>query len=356
MDNVSDIELKFAALEEMGLKPVTEDPLSKVVERVDGGSFKIHCTLPAMGTLVSITAFGKSASLLEEACDLAFVEMSRLIGLLSSYDGSSALSCLNSDGFLKDPPKELAGLISASGRIHKLSNGAFDITVEPIVDLFRRSVSSSLNPPTAAEISDALELVGTEHIKQTRKGICLNRSGMKLSFNGIAKGFIVDAMSTVMGRCKVENFLINAGGDIRSSGKKEGGEAWSVAVQDPSKNEEYPEIIQISGAAVATSGSYEKSFNESLGVHHIVSSSTGMSPNENVSATVVAPTAMIADALATGVFVLNPAAGIRLVESTIGCECLLIDSTGKIFKTRGWKSSDFPDNTRMGQNAEAVYV
>jgi thiamine biosynthesis lipoprotein len=139
--------------------------------------------------------------------------------------------------------------------------------------------------------------------------------------------------------CGIEHYLIDAGGDVRSAGTKEGGLSWTVAVQDPSKGGQYPDLIHLANAAVATAGSYEKSFDSSQKFHHIINSETGLSPQVNASVSIVAPTAMVADALATGVFVMQPHVGIRFVESLKGCECLIVDRSGRIMKSTGWKSA-----------------
>jgi thiamine biosynthesis lipoprotein len=162
---------------------------------------------------------------------------------------------------------------------------------------------------------------------------------MSISLNGIAKGYIVDAMAGVLKNQGIEDFLIDAGGDVRCEGTKEEGLPWTVAVQDPSKNDQYPDVVHLANAAVATAGSYERYFDHSQRFHHIINSETGLSPRVNESVSIVAPSAMVADALATGVFVLQPHLGIRLIDSLHGCECLIVDRSGRILKSDGWRSA-----------------
>jgi len=133
--------------------------------------------------------------------------------------------------------------------------------------------------------------------------------------------------------------LINAGGDIRTAGTKEDKQPWTVAVQDPSKNGSFPDTIHLTDAAVATSGSYEIYFDRDRLYHHIVDSRSGSSPTLGASVSVIAPSAMAADALATSTFIMDPQKGIDFVDSLPGCECLIVDNEGLQLKSKSWKSA-----------------
>lgn len=337
---MDDISSKFAALERMGFERVDDGFSVNESTPLAGNTYKISCSRPAMGTLVSIAAIGPSKDQIEEAFGRAFAEMDRLIGLLSRYDDASAVCTLNEQGRLTGLHPELSRLLSRALQFNEMSHGAFDISVEPIVELYKNMLDST-NPvePSRAEISEVLALVGSRHIEMTSDGVSFKRSGMSISLNGIAKGYIVDAIARVLEECGIEDYLIDAGGDVRSAGTKEEGLAWTVAVQDPSKGEQYPDVIHLANAAVATAGSYEKSFDSTQKFHHIINSETGLSPQVNLSVSIVAPSAMIADALATGVFVMQPRMGIRFVETLKGCECLIVDRSGRILKSTGWRSA-----------------
>ena len=340
MQDESEIARKLAALEGMGLERVDVSPPSTESTILDDNTHKIGCSRPAMGTLVSITVIGPSKDQAENALGKAFEEMDRLIGLLSRYDDASAVCSLNEQGRLTGLHPEFSRLVSRALQFNELSNGAFDISVEPIVELFRKRLAAE-DPvePTRAEIAEVLELVGSRHIELTSDAVGFKRSGMSISLNGIAKGYIVDAMARILEQSGIEDYLIDAGGDVRTAGTKEEGMQWTVAVQDPSKSDLYPDVIHLANAAVATAGSYEKSFDSSQKFHHIINSETGLSPQVNLSVSVVAPSAMVADALATGVFVMQPHMGVRFVESLKGCECLIVDRSGRILKSTGWRSA-----------------
>jgi thiamine biosynthesis lipoprotein len=216
-----------------------------------------------------------------------------------------------------------------------------------VVDLFKDRSSGSL--PSRREVLEALELVGAKHIEVSRRRLEFSRSGMRVTFDGIAKGYIVDAMARVLERHRVKSYLIEAGGDIRVSGMKEGKQPWTVAVQDPERSGLFPDTIRLMQGAVATSGSYECYFGPDRQHHHIVDSQSGISPQYSGSASVIAPSAMAADALATTVFLMAPEAGVAFVEALRGCECLVIRRDGTQVKSRGWPSAG---QTRNGK-AEA---
>jgi len=146
----------------------------------------------------------------------------------------------------------------------------------------------------------------------------------------------VDAMAESLESDGIRDYLVDAGGDIRGAGRPEPGRPWTVAVQDPELRDEWPDVVGLAAGAVATSGSYEFYFDPGRTRHHIVAGRTGVSPVEAASVTVSAPTAATADALATAVFVLGAARGIRLIEGLEGCECLMIGSDGARFETHGW--------------------
>jgi len=310
------------------------------VQTVRGDGFRVQARRPAMSTLVGVTAIHASAALGEDAIGRAFDEMDRLIAIFSRYDRASALSVLNTEAQLEGPPPELALVLSAALSYHRLSDGAFDPTVAPLVDLFCACLTGPVpREPTAAEIAEARELVGAGAIAASRRRVRLMRIGTALTLDGIAKGFIVDRMAATLERAGISRYLVEAGGDIRTGGRKEAGLPWAVAVRDPESAGRLPGAIHLSRAAVATSGCYERYYDPERRFHHIVDAASGSSPRACTSATVVAPSATAADALATAVLVLGSRAGVALVERLPGCACLIVSSDGCVTHSHGWKES-----------------
>jgi thiamine biosynthesis lipoprotein len=353
MDSAARIAQKMAALADMGFERVGTSPLVAESIPVSGNRHKVTCRQPSMGTLVSITAVHESSERVQEAAGLAFQEMERVVNLLNRYDSSSALSYLNSEGSIQGPPPELTAVLGEARSFHETTAGAFDPTVQPLVDLFRtgpdgESSGSSQDlghprTPTEAEIHQALSLVDGTRVAVTDRFIRLENPGMGVTLDGIAKGFVVDRMAAVLGEENIQDFLINAGGDIRTGGVRDDGQAWRVGVQDPRKEGDLPDVIALSGGAVATSGSYEIYYDRDRVHHHIISAKTGRSPQTSQSVSVVAPTAMAADALATSVFVMEPDRGTAFIESFSSCACLIVDEKGRQWRSKDWRSAtDLP--------------
>jgi thiamine biosynthesis lipoprotein len=330
---------RLAALAGLGFQP--EPPPADVrVDAIGREGFRVETQRPAMTTLVTVTAIHSSAACAEEAIGRAFEEMDRLIGIFNRYDQTSALSALNTAGRLDGPPPELAALVSRALAYHDLSGGAFDPTVAPLVNLFRACADGAeAREPSAAEIEEARGRTGVAGVAASRPRLRLLREGMALTLDGIAKGYIVDRMAATLERGGVTQYLVEAGGDIRTGGWKEGGQPWAVAVRDPTREGRLPGTLQLSGGAVATAGSYERYYDSARRFHHIIEPVTGSSPQECVSATVVAPTATTADALATAVLVLGVDAGTALVGRVPGCTCLVIRADGRLFHSPGWRES-----------------
>jgi thiamine biosynthesis lipoprotein len=306
-----------------------------------------------MGTRVALSLRADSADRADAAASQAFARLDRLTALLNRYESSSPLATLNDAGTLSDAPTALTAVLDLALGMARATSGAFDPTVAPLVNLFGGSeprippaeLARGLNPgrrhrprppPDPADLAAARELVGSEHVQRKGERIGLARQGMSLTLDGVAKGWIVDAMAAGLQDAGIGDFLVDAGGDIRAQGRPEPGRPWTVAIQDPDLGERWPDVIGLHGGAVATSGSYEFYFDPGRTRHHIVAGGDAKSPNELVSVTVCAPDAATADALATAVFVLGPDAGLRLVERMPGFECLLISPDGARHATSGW--------------------
>ncbi len=331
---------KLEGLVDLGFERTFRPPVEVRRERLDDGSVRVACGRPAMNTHVALTAIGPSVERIEEAVGRAFEELDRLVALLSRHDRASPVSHLNAAGRLDGPPPELRAVLAAALEIHGTSGGAFDPSVAPLLELFgARLGAAAPAAPSAAEVRETLERVGARHVTASRRRIAFARPGMALTLDGIAKGYIVDALARVLDRHGVSRYCIDAGGDIRTRGAREGNEPWAVAVRDPAGGEAWPDVLALRGGAVATSGTYEVYFDAARTYHHIVDARTGWSPTHSVSVSVLAPTATAADALATAVLVMEPRAGVAFVERLRDCACLIIDRDGRALRSRGWRSA-----------------
>jgi thiamine biosynthesis lipoprotein len=241
----------------------------------------------------------------------------------------------NEQGHIENPSDEMVKNINAALYYGNISNGSFDITVQPILDLYTYSFQELRRPPTSEEIDSALILVDYNDIFIKKNLILFRKEGMKITLGGITKGYAIDKAIEVLEDRGIEHALVNAGGDMRVIGSKPDGK-WKIALQNPRDEKDFITIIDLDNVAVATSGDYERYFNENKSFHHIVDPRTGYSATSLMSVTIIASKAMDADAIATSVFVLGKEKGLELIESLNDVEGLVITEEKEIVK-----SSDF---------------
>ncbi len=324
----------FSALLDLGFECV-EEPLTTETAPVGDGLWRVSQSLPAMGTVVTLSVLDASEQRATEALACAFGELDRGVRLLNRFDACSALGVLNAESRIADAPDELLEVMHRARGVHLLSRGAFDVTVTPVIDAFRSHREAGLpGLPGEAVLRAANERVNAAGVIIEGRKVRLH-DGVEVTLDGIAKGYIVDAIAAVLTASGVAGYLVNGGGDIRVGGTRDGASPWRVGVRDPDDLGEELEVLSLDQGAVATSGSYEIYFDSERTRHHIVSSN-GASPGECRSVTVRAPSTMLADALATAAFVAGPQAGARLVESVPGCSCLVVDAHGTQRPSPSW--------------------
>ncbi len=332
--------LKLSGMLGIGLSAAVAIPASAETIRFDGKLHKVSETRTAMGTFVSMTLLHTSPDQAQEAIGRSFEEMDRLTRDMSRFDSRTAVAQLNREGRLDDVPPDMSKVVGQALSHYRISNGAFDISVKPVVDLYQRRFSGkSPSQPSGREIREALKLVNAGDIQIRGNSLLFKKPGMGITLDGIAKGYIVDRASDVLFKHGVKNYLINAGGDIRTFGHRQDGKPWTIAVQDPHKKQKYPDKIRMTNGAIATSGNYEVYFDREKMFHHIVNPKSGYSPHKTTSVSVWAGTAMDADALSTTVFVMGPEKGIGLVNSLPGCECLVMGKGNRKMRSAGWRSA-----------------
>ncbi len=298
-----------------------------------GNVYKVSENRFLMGTYVAITAVHESRQAAENAIGLAFAEMERLRAILDRHDASAPLAHLNISGRLSDVEPELFAVMREALDFNRLSAGAFDATVLPVVQVLKGRGGKT---PSEKDLRAALDLVGSDAVRLSHSGISFGRQGMGVTLDGIAKGFIVDRASDVLAANGVADHLINAGGDIRARGGRADGQPWTVAIEDPAKQGDYPAILHLRDAAVATSGGYELFYDAGRTRHHVVDPRTARSPGKSLSVSVTARTVMAADALATSVFVMPPRDGLSFIDSMPANECLIVGDSGGRLASRHW--------------------
>ena len=244
-------------------------------------------------------------------------EVERLEGIFSLYRPDSALSRLNRDAVLEAPPLDLVVLLNEAKRYGDLTGGAFDVTVQPLWDLYARHfadpAADPLGPPEAA-VAAARALVDYRRIDVAPGRIALRHPGMAVTLNGIAQGYITDRVADRLRVAGMERVLVHLG-ETRALGLAEDGRPWRVGIVDPAVPGAAPaRMIDLTEGAVATSGGYGTRFSPHC--HHLFDPATGRNANHVESVTVTAPTATAADALSTALAVLPPGEAVRVLQAS----------------------------------------
>ncbi|MBU1704559.1 MAG: FAD:protein FMN transferase [Nanoarchaeota archaeon] len=297
--------------------------------------YKTTKTTTMMGTNIEVTVLNLDYDKAETAIQTAFDEIKRIEDMMSNTINGSLVYEINSNGLVENVPDEFFQMIKESLKYGDLSEGSFDITVQPILDLYTHTFSELGRPPTDEEVKEALELVNYNYIAIKQRDISFLKDGMSITLGGIAKGYAIDKAIEALEREGVEHALVNAGGDMRALGDKNG-KPWSIALQNPRDKNDYITLIELNGSAVATSGDYERYYDDEMQFHHIVDPRTGLSATSLISVTIIADSAEEADALATSVFVMGASSGMELIESLDDVEGLIITKEKEIIKSSGF--------------------
>ena len=300
--------------------------------------------LGVMGTDLSITALHEDADLLERALDAAVLEIQRVEDLMTDWRPSPLITLNQAAGAGPHKvPTELASLIDRGLAVSELSDGSFDLTFRT----FGRLWDFKADPPqlpNQAAIDAALTKCGWQKVKvDLQKSEITRPEGMEIGLGGIAKGYGVDRAMAVLMDFGIKHAIVNAGGDLKALGQKHD-ELWTIAIQHPRDRERVIAVLPVSNSCVVTSGDYERFFeHEGKRYHHILNPVTGYPAEGCMSATVVAPDAAIADALATAICVLGFEKGFAMIEKLPRIEALAVDMHGEVHMTAGLLPKGVPE-------------
>ena len=229
---------------------------------------------------------------------------------------------------------DLARILETAMHVSRAASGAFDPTLGKVVHLWGFGRDDP-HLPAPKEIQQALYSTGYKRVPVGQ--CCPEKLDIWFDLGGVAKGYAVDAAVSVFQEAGIKAGIVNAGGDLRSFGARPGRGYWKIGVQDPENPQELAGVLEVKEAAVATSGDYQRYFEEGgIRYHHILDPSTGYPAHSGLrGTTVIASDCATADALATAAFVLGPEKGLDLLEKWDGAEGVLITEDGKILTTSG---------------------
>jgi thiamine biosynthesis lipoprotein len=291
-------------------------------------------TIEVMGTFASIVATAENKEIARAAVSAAVEKLHYVDKLMSDYDPKSELSKVNREGFGKaiKVDADLLQVLNKSVEYSRVSEGAFDVTIGPVVDLWHIAGEQSIEP-TAEQIATAKSKVGYEKliIDNENSTVRFSVDGMRIDLGGIAKGYAIDLAIEATKQNGALGAMVDVGGDIRCYGSPSGKEYWRIGLQDHRKQGQILLVLKLNDAAVATSGDYQRFVVIDKQQHsHIMNPAMADSARELSSVTVIAPTAIQADALATAVTVVGSEKGIRLIEAIAEAETLLIPNSDEL--------------------------
>jgi thiamine biosynthesis lipoprotein len=294
----------------------------------------IRETRTLMGTVINLALVTDDKLAGQAVIAATFTEMERLIGLFDHRQPAAQLAVLNRGEKLRQPALELVQILNLALDYGRLTNGAFDITVKPVID----DLKNGGNGRAAAHLVDYRQVV-------VENDTITLSPGMAVTLDGIAKGRVVDGATAVLQANGFTNVLVEAGGDLWGQGQRLDGAPWRVGVAHPRPTAETAvlAIFPVTAQAAATSGDYQNSFRPDFGLHHIVDPATAVSPPELASATVLAPSAADADALSTTLMVMGSVKGLALAEQLPDVEALLVAKDLQIFRTSGFPTVEQVD-------------
>jgi FAD:protein FMN transferase len=304
---------------------------------IGDGRFTVKRNSLALGSRVSIVAVHDDAEAAVAAIDAAFDELERIESVMSVYRPDSQLSQLNRQGRLKDADPSLVEVLRYAEMVSRRSAGAFDVTVQPMWELYAATQKQG-RLPTEAEIASVRRLVDWRRVRIDDDRITLSGEGTTVTLNGIAQGFAADRAMARLRNSGIEHALIDTG-ELAPLGQNARQESWSAGIQHPRDTESLAAVTPLDDRCLATSGDYATTFSADRRFNHLFDPSTGRSPQGLASVSILAPTAMQADALSTACFVLGPQGALELVESLPGVDALLIPTSGRVQRTAGFRLS-----------------
>jgi thiamine biosynthesis lipoprotein len=295
---------------------------------------------------VTITAYGKNRSQVEEAVDTAFQELYRIDAVANRYNPDSEVSRLNQEagGEPVAVSEDLWELIATGMDLYEASGELFDITIGPLVDLW--DIIGRLErgdpPPTDEEITAVMEWVGGDLLvlDESERTVYLPGEGMIIDLGGLAKGYALDRAAAVMNANGVDMGVINMISTSMTMGDKPesaGGPSWTIAILSP-RGEGYMSTLSLPGGVyISTSGDYQRYFEyEGIRYHHIIDPRTGYPAQGVVSATVLgAEDGAWSDAASTAAFIMGAPEALGWVEEVGGIDVIIVDSDGAVHATSG---------------------
>jgi FAD:protein FMN transferase len=291
-----------------------------------------------MGTVLEITLCAPATSQNQDTIAALFATATRFDALLTTISPDSLLSRLNAHAGLgpQPMPPEVTDILSQSLRYWRLTEGTFDVTIGPLMALWRQAQVADVLPSPAA-VQQVRAQVGSDKIRVSPAGaVSLVNKGMALDLGGIGKGYALDRLVDVLKGQRFTSALLDFGqSSIWALGQPPDAEGWRLLVRQP--NGGSVGIITVRNQALSVSGSFGQYFTvDGQRYGHIIDPRTGVPLQRDLLACVIAPSAAQAEALSKALLILGEHKGISLLQHHPGVEGLLVEVTGQQWMTKGW--------------------
>mgnify|MGYP003349578856 FL=1 len=292
-----------------------------------------------MGSLVEITAWTTDEAGATAAFDHAFREFDRLDAMLTVWRADSDVSRINANAGVAPVAvkAETREVLDLAHQVSTWTHGKFDITFGALADIWKFDHDQDNTVPTAAQIALRLPLVDYEQVvvDQSAGTAFIRKPGMRIHLGGIGKGYAVDRGVALLKERGLRDFMIQFGGDLYVAGRN-GDTPWTLGIADPRGSHDAFASVDMTDGTFSTSGDYERTFvKDGVRYHHIIDPDRGEPARQCRSVTLVTNRAVIADAVAKGVFILGPAEGMALIEQLPDVEGVIVDAGNRVLVSSG---------------------
>ncbi len=291
-------------------------------------------SLLGLGTTLSLRVAHRDPALAERALDAAVATIRHVEAQMSLFDPDSALSRLNRDGVLRDPHPDLMRILRLAQSVSERSQGAFDVTVQPLWQVFEAAQGEGRLPSRAA-VAQARACVSWQALELAPGRIRLTEPGMGITLNGIAQGYAADLVRGRLRQFGIAHALIDTG-EWAALGQAGAQQGWALGVADPRDEQKLIASLLMDGRCIATSADSQTTFSGDCRHHHIFDPHSGYSPPELASVTVAARSCALADALTKVMFVAGMRRALVLARQW-QVDVLLVDKAGRWQASAGLK-------------------
>jgi thiamine biosynthesis lipoprotein len=312
-----------------------------------------------MGTYGSVTLVTADSAASAPLADLALSVFGRVDSLMSNWTTTSEVARINREAarapVVVEP--EVAGVIRASLTCWRESEGAFDITVEPVVRLWG-FLGGPKRVPTQAEITATLGRVGARHVRfdPATRTIRFDRDGVKIDLGGIAKGYAVQVAADSLRAHGVRNALVDVSGNMYALGHPPGADAWRIGIRDPRDRVPFFASVALSERGISTSGQYEQFIAANGRTYgHILNPRTGWPADGLIAVTLVSPSAYTCDTWDTPLFVLGPREARRVAKQHADLAAVFVEP-GRSGRDTVWVEQDLRGRIQFEPSADSLFV